>query len=204
MEDKIINTLIEWAESWRNRNEIIDGKILSGETLEKFISELQNEITKVVGDFGINSSGENAKLVLYSGSDYKLVREFCETSNGEYYMISHTDANLLWDDGLRYQISATIGEYDIKGTITAQVLEGKAYEADGKTWTRTSNYATDSGNYLALDDFLSSKVTEAGLEKGNVLYMLGDAAKPNSVGLLTEMPVLFNAVAQEVLLYQIH
>lgn len=92
---EIADILKEWVKAWRTNNGISEepenqeneGK-LSGEILDKFVADLQDEIINVIGDFGKNSIGENAKLVLYSGIDYEFVQEFCEASNGEYYMIS--------------------------------------------------------------------------------------------------------------------
>lgn len=43
-----------------------------------------------------------------------------------------------------------------------------------------------------LDDFLSSKVAEARLAKGNVVYMVDEKLKVDSVGLLTEVPTVLN------------
>ncbi len=129
--------------------------------------------------------------MLYSGIHYKFVQDFCEASNGEYYMISQTIADVLWDGDFRQAIAEAIGENDVDDPITARVLEGKKYNADG-SWERINQYAKESGNYLALDDFISSKVAEAGLAKGNVVYLVGEGLKPDSVGLLTEVPTVLN------------
>lgn len=69
MEDSniIVNSLNEWLKAWRGNNNVLPNIVLSGETLSKFIADLQNEIVNVIGDFGKNIIGENAKLVLYSG-----------------------------------------------------------------------------------------------------------------------------------------
>ena len=193
MEDKNIKQkLIEWVRQWRSDNGVSDDvDLLSIEYLDKFVGELQNKIVNVCNDFGKNSIGENAKLVLYLGVDYGFVEEFCKSSNGEYYMISQTVANVLWDNDFRKEIAYTIGETKANDPITARVLEGKEYNADG-SWERINQYATESGKYLALDDFLSSKVAEAGLAKGNVVYLVGDGLKSDSVGLLTEVPTVLN------------
>lgn len=194
MEDKILE-LKEWLESWRKSHEIYDDEVLSGERLELFVSELQAKIMKEIAYFGANIEGyENATLILYSGVLYEEVKAFCETSNGRYYMISQTYADALWNDEFREAVAYVIGEDDAEGEITARVLEGKKYSEDRSSWTRISNYATESGNYLALDDFLSSKVVEAGLSKGKILYFIGDKATPNNVGLLTEIPSVYNNV----------
>ena len=158
-----------------------------------FISELQTKIVEEIINFGVNIEGyENAILILYSGVYYEDIKSFCEASNGKYYMISQTNANFLWKDEFRDTVAYVIGEPNSKGEITARVLEGKKYSEYDSSWTRISNYATESGNYLALDDFVSSKVVEAGLSKGKILYFIGDKATPNNVGLLTEIPSVYN------------
>lgn len=138
MEDRIIESLKEWLKSWRENNGISIDEVLSGEVLEKFISELQTEITNVVSDFSANEISESAKLVLYSGTDFELVKEYCETSNDECYMIRHTAADVLWDPVFRQEIASTIGEMGPSDPITAQVLEGKIYNEDGSS-SRISN-----------------------------------------------------------------
>ena len=189
--NEIKNALIDWLESWRDSNGIDNGVKLEGEILDKFVSELHGEIVGLIGDFGQNTISDTANLVLYSGQDYNMVKEFCEASNGKYYMISNTAADILWNETLRDTIAITIGEDKATDPITARVLEGKVYNAD-ETWSRTTQYATDSNTYLALDDFISSKIAEAGLEKGNIIYIISDTANPNSVGLMTEIPTVFN------------
>ena len=192
MEDKIFE-LIKWLEGWRKSHDIYDDEVLSGEKLELFISELQTKIVEEIINFGVNIEGyENAILILYSGVYYEDIKSFCEASNGKYYMISQTNANFLWKDEFRDTVAYVIGEPNSKGEITARVLEGKKYSEYDSSWTRISNYATESGNYLALDDFVSSKVVEAGLSKGKILYFIGDKATPNNVGLLTEIPSVYN------------
>ncbi|MDE6387400.1 MAG: hypothetical protein K2L82_06315, partial [Lachnospiraceae bacterium] len=176
----IIDLLNAWLQSWRGNNNVPPKTVLSGETLSKFIADLQNEIVNVIEDFGKNSIGENAKLVLYSGLEYNTVQDFCEVSNGEYYMISQTAADVLWNPIFRQTVVDAIGEQKVTDSTTAQVLEGKKYNADG-SWERINQYATESGNYLVLDDFISSKVAEAGLAKGNVVYLVGEGLKPDSV-----------------------
>lgn len=69
-DSRIVAILIDWVNTWRHDNGIVGDEVLSGEVLDIFVSELQNEISKNIGDFGLNSSGENAKLVLYSGTKY--------------------------------------------------------------------------------------------------------------------------------------
>ena len=187
MGDELVDRLIEWLESWRAKNNIIDDAVLSENAIEKFIGELQAKITTEIGDFGpATSEFENAYLVLYTGTDFNLVNEFCESSNGKYYMINQTNASVLWDNDFRDAIANVIGEADAESPITARILAGKSYDSTGRG-TRISNYATDSENYLALDDFLSSKVAEAGLKQGDVMYVISPSARSNSVGLSTEV-----------------
>ncbi|MCH5263932.1 MAG: hypothetical protein J1F42_13565, partial [Lachnospiraceae bacterium] len=188
--DEILAKLIKWVEKWRGNHPEIKEEKLSSENLERFVSELQDEIVSVIDDFGKNTIGENAKLVLYSGVNPDVVREFCEASDGEYYMISQTVANILWNGVFQKKIAEAIGETKPDDPITARVLSGKT---NGEKGERIDQYATDSGKYLSLDDFISTKVVEAGLKNGKVLYLLGESANPNSVGLLTEIPTLMNA-----------
>ena len=146
----VVKRIKEWVDAWRVNNGIQDEvEVLSGETLDKFVGELQNEIVKIIDDFGKNSIGENAKLVLYSGVDYNFVKKFCEASNGEYYMISQTLADALWEPEVQEAIMRAIGDGDIKKPTTAQVLAGKSYANDIEKGERISQYATESGNYLA-------------------------------------------------------
>ena len=165
MEDRI-SEIEEWLEGWRRNHNIFDEEALSGERLELFVSELQTKIMEEITDFGANIEGyENATLILYSGVYYQDVKDFCELSNGQYYMINQTGAKELWNVNFQKAVAKAIGEPNPQGDITARILEGKKYNEDGTSWTRISNYATESGNYLALDDFVSSKVVEAGLSK---------------------------------------
>ena len=45
MGDELVDRLIEWLESWRAKNNIIDDAVLSENAIEKFIGELQAKIT---------------------------------------------------------------------------------------------------------------------------------------------------------------
>lgn len=128
--NEIVEILKAWVKAWRDNNGVADGVVLSGENLEKFVGELQTEIVNVIGDFGENTIGENAKLVLYTGYGYDLVQEFCELSDGEYYMISQTAANALWDPDLQRAIANAIGESNATDPLTARVLFGRNFESD--------------------------------------------------------------------------
>ena len=190
MENDYLYKLNNWLKKWRKRHTIYDDSVLSEEMIETFIGELQEEITTVIGDFGPTTNGfENAKLVLYTGTDYNLVNDFCVSSNGEYYMINQTNASILWNPIFRKNVANVIGEINSDEPISARILAGKSYDSTGRL-TRISKYATDSENYLALDDFLSSKVAEAGLKQGDVMYVISPSARSKSVGLSTEVPTV--------------
>ena len=191
MEDKLIRVLIEWLGNWRSANSVPDGELLSGELLERFVGELQGKILSETGGFGPAVKGfEDAKLVLYSGVDWNLVGEFCEQSGGKYYMINQTKASVLWDRDFRQAIADVIGESDAKKPISARVLEGKSYKSKNE-WTRVGRYATDSDRFLALDDFLSSELAREGASRGDVTYFLSPDARPETVGLSSEVPEVF-------------
>ena len=177
--------------------------VLQGEALDAFVDALQQKIVESVnlhaGGFGTNSVGENAELQLYSGVWYEDVKKMCEQSHGTRYMISQTAADILWDRELRKTIAKIIGEEKDTDPISSRVLAGKCGEeetVDGKQYRllQFAQYATDSHRYLALDDFISQKVVEAGLAKGRVFYILknDNAGIPRSVGLLTEIPHVLN------------
>ena len=191
MEDKLIRVLIEWLGNWRSANSVPDGELLSGELLERFVGELQGKILSETGGFGPAVKGfEDAKLVLYSGVDWNLVGEFCEQSGGKYYMINQTKASVLWDRDFRQAIADVIGESDAKKPISARVLEGKSYKSKNE-WTRVGRYATDSERFLALDDFLSSELAKEGASRGDITYFLSPDARPETVGLSSEVPEVF-------------
>ena len=196
MENKINNLddLLEWINEWRKKHGITSGK-LQGSTLEQFVSELQEAIVNYVGDFGPGKGYENATLFLYTDADWQSIGKYCENSNGQYYMINQTKLGFIWDANFREAVKNAIGEIYTTDPITAHVLEGKEYSADGK-WTRLGNTATESGNYLALDDFVSSQVAKAGVERGKVVYIIGKNASKDSVGLLTEIPSVLNETAR--------
>ena len=192
MEDKLIRVLIEWLENWRSANSVPDGELLSGELLERFVGELQSKILSETGGFGPAVKGfEDAKLVLYSGVDWNLVGEFCEQSGGKYYMINQTKASMLWDKDFRQAVADVIGEESYKSDISARVLEGKVYEDGAEYGTRIGRYATDSDRFLALDDFLSSELAKEGTSRGDITYFLSPDARPETVGLSSEVPEVF-------------
>lgn len=192
MEDKLIRVLIEWLENWRSANSVPDGELLSGELLERFVGELQGKILSETGGFGPTVKGfEDAKLVLYSGVDWNLVGEFCEQSGGKYYMINQTKASMLWNPEFRQAVADVIGERKTKDPISARVLEGKVYEDGAEYGTRIGRYATDSERFLALDDFLSSELAKEGASRGDITYFLSPDARPETVGLSSEVPEVF-------------
>ena len=96
VDNRVINHLTEWVSEWRSVNPEVPDGVLSGKNLYKFVSELQQEISSTVGDFGINSIGSDAELVLYSGVNWKDVEALCEASGGKYYMINQTNAHPLY------------------------------------------------------------------------------------------------------------
>ena len=83
-------------------------------------------------------------MVLYTGTDFNVVNDFCISSNGEYYMINQTKASFLWNSKFRDTVAQkVIGELTPESPISARILAGKSYDSTGR-WTRISNYATDS------------------------------------------------------------
>ncbi len=188
-----LENLLDWLDAWRDKNGIEDGEILSDEKLEKFLGELYEKINNEITDFGANQEGyENAKLVLYTKYNYEMVQEFCKQSDGKYYMVNQTAASMIWQPDFGEKISKVIGEKSLQGEKTMRVLSGKVYDAEGNP-ERVSRYATDSGKLLSFDDFMSSKIVDAGLKRGNILYLIGDNPNSKSVGLLTELPELLNS-----------
>ena len=188
-DDVFAKDLAEWIKNWRESHQIPNDGKLSQIQIETFVSELQTEICNRIPDFTENKIGQNASLVLYSGTDFNAVKLMCDNSNGKYYMISQTQANALWEPDFKKAVRDVIGENDLDNSLTRRILSGKFKDAVGNE-CRTQ-YATDSHELLALDDFLSYKVAEAGTKKGNVLYIVGDELSDTSVGMLTEIPEVF-------------
>ncbi|MDE5873144.1 MAG: hypothetical protein K2H07_04455, partial [Lachnospiraceae bacterium] len=197
MSDNVaFESLMDWLDKWRDGKVDEDDEILSDEKLEQFLGELYEKINDEIKDFGPNQDGyENAKLVLYTKYDNKIVEEFCRQSGGKYYMVNQTAANAIWDNDFGKKISEVIGEKNLEGEKTMRVLAGKVRNAEGN-FERVSRYATDSGKILSFDDFMSSKLVDAGLKRGNVLYLIGDNPNSKSVGLLTEIPKLLNCATE--------
>ena len=198
MDDRLENNLevlLDWLKEWREKHGIEDTGTLSETELNQFVAELQEKIVNIVEDFGPVPGYEDAKLVLYSDVDYKAVEKYCTSSQGKYYMINQTKLDFFWDEKFKQNVANVIGEKNPKSPITARVLEGKEYySADGNSCTRIGNTATESGNYLALDDFLSSQVAKTGARRGNVEYLIGENASKDSVGLLSEIPSVINEI----------
>lgn len=49
----VVKRIKEWVDTWRVNNGIQDEvEVLSGEILDKFVADLQDEIINVIGDFG--------------------------------------------------------------------------------------------------------------------------------------------------------
>lgn len=208
IQDDILDDLTEWLADYETSNNISlirekTGGVLQGADLDTFVGALQRKIVEAVnlhaGGFGTNCIGENAELQLYSGVWYKDVQKMCEQSHGTRYMISQTAADILWEGSLRKAIAKIIGEEKDTDPISSRVLAGKCGEeetVDGKQYRllQFAQYATESHRYLALDDFISRKVVEAGIAKGRVFYILknDNAGIPRSVGLLTEIPHALN------------
>ena len=120
MEDELLYELVTWLEDWRELHAINDDLVLSENMVEIFVEELQAKITTVIGDFGPATSGfENAKLVLYTGTDFNVVNDFCISSNGEYYMINQTKASILWNPIFRKNVANVIGEINSDEPISA-------------------------------------------------------------------------------------
>lgn len=99
------NILVEqlkiWIETWRACHPEVPEGILQGSDLYMFVDGLQNEIRTQIEDFGFNTIGNDAGLILYSGIGYKDVYNYCEASGGKNYMISQTLSTFLWDDRIR-------------------------------------------------------------------------------------------------------
>ena len=189
-DDIFSKRLAKWVNGWRESRGIPgDGKLNSAQ-LDMFVTDLQAEIINRIPDFTLNNVDPNASLVLYSGADYAAVKSMCANSGGKYYMISQTQANALWNKDFQKSVKDAIGDDDLTDPTTLRVLSGKGIDNSGKS-SRIDQYATDSHELLALDDFLSYNVAEAGAKKGNVLYIVGDKLSDTSVGMLTEIPEVF-------------
>ena len=191
VDDKVFATdLAEWVDGWRESRGISSDGKLNPAQLDMFVSDLQTEIINRIPDFTLNNVDPNASLVLYSGADYAAVKSMCANSGGKYYMISQTQANALWNKDFQKSVKDAIGDDDLADPTTLRVLSGKSIDNSGNL-SRIDQYATDSHNLLAMDDFLSYKLAEAGAKKGNVIYIVGDRLSDTSVGMLTEIPEVF-------------
>lgn len=181
-----LNKLIEHIYSWRNDNNIAYDGELNSSDLAKFADYLQKEISDKVSFSAPN--GEST-LILYTGVYYKEVGQFCK-NNSDFYYISDTEANILWEDEFQAAINEVITgsyteQYNNFPGITKKFLGGKDYNDQ-----RINQYAIEGNSeVLALDDFISKTLTEKALEAGkDIVYIAGDSAKSNAVGILTEMP----------------
>lgn len=169
-------------------------------SIEQFVAAIQEKMEETVkkhaGGFGTNSIGVDATLVIYTGVYYGDVQSYCESHNGQLYMISHTAADALWNRQMRENIAEVIGETKPTDAITSKVLSGKFA---GKNAARIDQFASKAARVLSLDDWISAKVVEAGLKKGTVMYILHyrDDQIPKSVGLKTEVPVLLNQALKQ-------
>lgn len=102
-----LNMLIEHIYSWRDDNITYDGELNSSD-LAKFADYLQKEIADKVSFSAPN--GEST-LILYTGVSYKEVGQFCK-DNSDFYYISDTEANILWEDEFQVAINEVItGSY---------------------------------------------------------------------------------------------
>lgn len=170
--------LIEYVENWRSANGITGSSPLTGQNLAQFATDLQTTIASNV------SFGGKGTLVLYSGVDYDVVASYCSNSNGQYYMISQTEA--LWNQQFRSAVTETIGD----DATALKLLEGKVTEGTSKI--RVGNVGVDGTEILSLDDFISQNVARVGSESGDVAMVIGKNVNPNSVGVLTEIPEVLN------------
>jgi len=124
--------------------------------------------------------------LLYSGNNsngkpiYTDLGEFCN-SNSDFYYISNTEGDLLWDRQFRIAIGEAIGDE----VASTRFLSGK----DSATNSRINQYGIEGTDILALDDFISKTLTETAIENGNdIVYIVGKDADPSAVGILTEIP----------------
>lgn len=191
--NEIKKNVMEWIKNWRSQHPEVPDGLLEGENRKRFYIELQNEVINQIGDFGENEISPNAQLVLYSGPEWQDVQAFCEASNGQYYMISHTPANVLWEGWFVNAVRECIGEADPKNSpITTRFLSGKDINR-----VRINQYAMDDTTILCMDDFLSYNVVLAGLEQGDICYVVGPKLTMQSVGMLTEVPLALNSLLED-------
>ncbi|MFT3950945.1 MAG: hypothetical protein QM689_03155 [Oscillospiraceae bacterium] len=181
-----MNCLMDYVNSWRINNGITYSGELTSNDLVKFAEGLQNEIANTISFSAPN--GEST-LVLYSGLSHEDVNIFRKNNNGFYY-ISNTEANVLCDDDFTQTVNEAISDihitdYDLYSESTKNFLSGK----DALN-SRIDQYAIKCNNeILALDDFISKTLTQKAIENGNnIVYVAGNNIKPNSVGVLTEIP----------------
>ena len=193
--NELLEIFTEWLEKWRESNGVYGEGVLSVELLEKFVGDLQDKILEIPGLFDKPEVCSGEKLVLYTGVTYTEIEEYCEANKNDTYFISQTKALFLWESVFQEAICNVIGEKFLFDPITARVLSGKCYldTLCNTEYVRIGNSATTSGNYLALDDFLSENLAKTAVANGaEVIYVIGDTAKANSVGMLTEMPATLN------------
>lgn len=115
----LLEFLIGFVESWRSDNGITGSSPLTGDDLAQFAKNLQTTIAS-----SVSFDGEGT-LVLYSGVDYESIASYCSNSNGQYYMISQTEAGkVLWDEEFRRAVTEAIGD----DATALKFLEGKVIE----------------------------------------------------------------------------
>lgn len=66
--NEIVESFKEWLKAWRGNNNVPPKSVLSGETLSKFIADLQSEIIDVIGDFGKEHYWRKCKIGIVFGN----------------------------------------------------------------------------------------------------------------------------------------
>ncbi|MBP3339273.1 MAG: hypothetical protein J6L69_07705 [Lachnospiraceae bacterium] len=187
-QNDLLKKMVKFVKEWESDDPEYNG-LIRDKYLVEFVTELQE---KIYNDISMN--GKNGQtLLLYTGKSveknndiWKEMDSFCE-NNPEYYYISNTDAgSILWEKEFQQAIKDAIGDK----TISTQLLSGKEWNATTNTvGERMGPYAIEGTELLALDDFISSTLTQKAIENGNrVVYVAGQGWKSSSVGMQTEIP----------------
>lgn len=96
----LLNSLIDYVESWRSKYGITGSSPLTGHNLAQFAKDLQTTIASKV------SFGGEGTLVLHSGVDHNTIENYCSNSSGQYYMIGQTEAgDVLWNAYFRGKVT---------------------------------------------------------------------------------------------------
>ena len=147
-----IEDIFQFVKEWRSTKGIPDDTILTEDQIEIFVGELQKEICKM--DFSLP---EGTTIIGYSGSSngtpaWKIIGQISSDLGDDVKYISDLPAGQLLDVDYRDDFEALITECITNNkNSTSMIISGMS---SGTRVSAECGY----GDYLSLDDFVSSKL----------------------------------------------